>query len=250
MLVGGVIVAVGMAVYGTGLVHFPDLDEVLKDVGSTLGAWTYLLVGVLCFLESGAFVGLLIPGETAIVVGGFVAGQGRDRHHPADRDRVGDGGRSATSSASCSAAGSGATSSSSTARASRSPRSGIEHVERFYDKPRRQGRLPRALGRPRARRLAVRRRLLGHAAAALPALRRARRRRDGDRLLPARLHLLALARQSPGDRQTRPARARHGDRRRGRADRRRRALAARSRTTAPARRVARRAASARPCSAR
>jgi undecaprenyl-diphosphatase len=76
VLVGGVLVAVGAAVYGFGLVHPPDLDELLQDVGSTLGPWTYLLVGVLCFLESGAFVGLLIPGETAIVVGGFVAGQG------------------------------------------------------------------------------------------------------------------------------------------------------------------------------
>jgi membrane protein DedA with SNARE-associated domain/membrane-associated phospholipid phosphatase len=76
MLIGGAIVAIGMAVYGTGLVELPDLDELLRDVGETLGVWTYLLVGVLCFLESGAFVGLLIPGETAIVVGGFVAGQG------------------------------------------------------------------------------------------------------------------------------------------------------------------------------
>ncbi|HKG39371.1 MAG TPA: VTT domain-containing protein [Conexibacter sp.] len=76
LLVGGVLAAVGMAVYGLGLVELPDLDQLLKDVGSTLGAWTYLLVGVLCFLESGAFLGLLVPGETAIVVGGFVAGQG------------------------------------------------------------------------------------------------------------------------------------------------------------------------------
>jgi len=77
MLVGGTIAAAAMAVYGLGLVHLPNLDQLLKDVGSTLGAWTYLLVGVLCFLESGAFVGLLVPGETAIVVGGFVAGQGK-----------------------------------------------------------------------------------------------------------------------------------------------------------------------------
>jgi membrane protein DedA with SNARE-associated domain/membrane-associated phospholipid phosphatase len=77
LLIGGAIAVVGTAVYGLGLVHPPNLDTVLKDVGSTLGVWTYLLVGVLCFLESGAFVGLLIPGETAIVVGGFVAGQGR-----------------------------------------------------------------------------------------------------------------------------------------------------------------------------
>lgn len=76
MLIGGVLVAIGMAVYGTGLVELPDLDQLLQDVGQTLGPWTYLLVGVLCFLESAAFVGLVIPGETAIVVGGFVAGQG------------------------------------------------------------------------------------------------------------------------------------------------------------------------------
>jgi len=77
LLAGGGIAVAGMAVYGLGLVHPPNLDALLKDVGSTLGAWTYVLVGVLCFLESGAFVGLLVPGETAIVVGGFVAGQGK-----------------------------------------------------------------------------------------------------------------------------------------------------------------------------
>jgi membrane protein DedA with SNARE-associated domain/membrane-associated phospholipid phosphatase len=76
MLVGGAIAAAAMLVYGLGLVELPNLDEVLEDVGRALGPWTYLLVGVLCFLESGAFVGLLIPGETAIVVGGVVAAQG------------------------------------------------------------------------------------------------------------------------------------------------------------------------------
>ena len=39
--------------------------------------WTYLLVGALAFLETGAFVGLIAPGETAILLGGFVAGQGK-----------------------------------------------------------------------------------------------------------------------------------------------------------------------------
>jgi undecaprenyl-diphosphatase len=76
MLVGLALVAAGMAVYGTGAVELPNLDELLEDIGRALGQWTYLFVGVLCFLESGAFVGLLVPGETAIVVGGFVAGQG------------------------------------------------------------------------------------------------------------------------------------------------------------------------------
>ncbi len=76
LLVGGALAAIAAAAYGFGLFELPNLDQLLQDVGSTLGAWTYLLVGVLCFLESGAFVGLLIPGETAIVIGGFVAGQG------------------------------------------------------------------------------------------------------------------------------------------------------------------------------
>jgi len=76
MLVGGGLAALAAFAYGLGLFELPNLDTVLKDVGSTLGTWTYLLVGVLCFLESGAFVGLIIPGETAIVIGGFVAGQG------------------------------------------------------------------------------------------------------------------------------------------------------------------------------
>ena len=76
LLVGGALATLAAAAYGFGLFELPNLDTLLKDVGSTLGPWTYLLVGVLCFLESGAFVGLLIPGETAIVVGGFVAGQG------------------------------------------------------------------------------------------------------------------------------------------------------------------------------
>jgi membrane protein DedA with SNARE-associated domain/membrane-associated phospholipid phosphatase len=75
-LVGGGLAAIAALAYGLGLFELPNLDTLLQDVGSTLGPWTYLLVGVLCFLESGAFVGLVIPGETAIVVGGFVAGQG------------------------------------------------------------------------------------------------------------------------------------------------------------------------------
>ena len=36
-----------------------------------------LLVGALAFLETGAFVGLIAPGETAMLLGGVVAGQGK-----------------------------------------------------------------------------------------------------------------------------------------------------------------------------
>jgi membrane-associated protein len=54
----------------------PDIEGFLTDVSDTLGAWTYVLVGGLAFLETGAFVGLIAPGETAIVLGGVVASSG------------------------------------------------------------------------------------------------------------------------------------------------------------------------------
>lgn len=53
-----------------------DLQGVLEDVSNALGAWTYLLVGVFAFAETGAFVGLVVPGETVMLIGGAVAGQG------------------------------------------------------------------------------------------------------------------------------------------------------------------------------
>jgi undecaprenyl-diphosphatase len=53
-----------------------DLQSLLEEVSNTLGAWTYLLVGVFAFAETGAFVGLVVPGETVMLLGGAVAGQG------------------------------------------------------------------------------------------------------------------------------------------------------------------------------
>ena len=53
-----------------------DLEEIIKDLSEGLGAWTYLLVALLAFLETGAFVGLVAPGEFTVLLGGAVAGQG------------------------------------------------------------------------------------------------------------------------------------------------------------------------------
>jgi membrane protein DedA with SNARE-associated domain/membrane-associated phospholipid phosphatase len=53
-----------------------DLQQILNDVSTTLGDWTYPLAGVLAFLETGAFVGLIAPGETFVILAGAVAGQG------------------------------------------------------------------------------------------------------------------------------------------------------------------------------
>lgn len=56
----------------------PDFDaqQVLEDVAAKLGPWTYPIVALLAFLETGAFVGLIAPGETFVVIAGAVAGQG------------------------------------------------------------------------------------------------------------------------------------------------------------------------------
>jgi membrane protein DedA with SNARE-associated domain/membrane-associated phospholipid phosphatase len=72
------LIAIGaFLVVGLGIVHLPNFEKVLEDVGSRLGQWTYLVVGFLAFAETGAFIGFVAPGETAVIVGGLVAGQGQ-----------------------------------------------------------------------------------------------------------------------------------------------------------------------------
>jgi membrane protein DedA with SNARE-associated domain/membrane-associated phospholipid phosphatase len=53
-----------------------NLDQLIEDLSEGLGSWTYLLVGGLAFLETGAFVGLVAPGEFTVMLGGAVASQG------------------------------------------------------------------------------------------------------------------------------------------------------------------------------
>jgi membrane protein DedA with SNARE-associated domain/membrane-associated phospholipid phosphatase len=77
-------IAIGVVVLGViafwvavdRLVPHDDLQGILEDISSALGKWTYLLVGAFAFLETGAFVGLVVPGETIMLLGGAVAGQG------------------------------------------------------------------------------------------------------------------------------------------------------------------------------
>jgi membrane protein DedA with SNARE-associated domain len=68
-------IAVGYYLLSRQLGHV-DLQGLLEDISETLGAWTYLLVGAFAFAETGAFVGLVVPGETVMLLGGAVAGQG------------------------------------------------------------------------------------------------------------------------------------------------------------------------------
>jgi membrane protein DedA with SNARE-associated domain/membrane-associated phospholipid phosphatase len=73
----GVLVALALAIYASGVLgSLPDPKKVIEDVAVALGPWTYALVAVLAFLETGAFVGLVAPGETVVIAGGVVAGQG------------------------------------------------------------------------------------------------------------------------------------------------------------------------------
>src|SRR4051794_5449503 len=69
--------SVGLAVYASGLLsNLPDAKKLIEDLANALGSGTYALVAVMAFLETGAFVGLIAPGEFTVIVGGVIAGQG------------------------------------------------------------------------------------------------------------------------------------------------------------------------------
>jgi undecaprenyl-diphosphatase len=69
--------AAALAVYASGLLsNLPDAKKLIEDLANALGSGTYALVAVMAFLETGAFVGLIAPGEFTVIVGGVIAGQG------------------------------------------------------------------------------------------------------------------------------------------------------------------------------
>ncbi|MGH2919392.1 MAG: DedA family protein [Solirubrobacteraceae bacterium] len=77
LIAAAVIATVALAGTSTGVIPMPDLEGALTDLSDQLGSWTYVLVAALAFLETGAFVGLFAPGETAVVLGGVVAAHGK-----------------------------------------------------------------------------------------------------------------------------------------------------------------------------
>jgi membrane-associated protein len=72
----GSLAAAAALLVAVGVVPLPDVDGPLEDASRTLGAWAYPAVAGFAFLETGAFIGLAVPGETAVVVGGVVAERG------------------------------------------------------------------------------------------------------------------------------------------------------------------------------
>jgi membrane protein DedA with SNARE-associated domain len=81
LLAGVLVIACG--VYASGVLSaLPDPKKLIGDIAHALGAWTYVLVAVMAFLETGAFIGLVAPGETVVIAGGVIAGQGEIRLIP------------------------------------------------------------------------------------------------------------------------------------------------------------------------
>ena len=70
-----VLLFIAYQVFGDALPSI-HLEAALEDISETLGQWTYAAVGALAFLETGAFVGLVFPGETAVILAGAIAGNG------------------------------------------------------------------------------------------------------------------------------------------------------------------------------
>lgn len=69
----GVGLAIAIAI---GVVSVPDLAGAASDATRSLGAWVYLAVALLIFLETTLLVGFVIHGELALLVAGVAAERG------------------------------------------------------------------------------------------------------------------------------------------------------------------------------
>lgn len=71
------VAAVLLGLLFADVIAFPSAQAALEEVGAELGAWTYPVVTTMTFLETGAFVGLVAPGDFTLLLGGAIAGQGQ-----------------------------------------------------------------------------------------------------------------------------------------------------------------------------
>lgn len=70
-------VALGLAVaVAAGAVAVPDAAGALSDAADSLGAWLYLAVAAIVFVETTVLAGFMIHGELALLVGGVAAERG------------------------------------------------------------------------------------------------------------------------------------------------------------------------------
>jgi membrane protein DedA with SNARE-associated domain/membrane-associated phospholipid phosphatase len=72
-----VVAVVALAIFASGVLSgLPSFEKIITDIADALGVWTYALVGAMAFLETGAFIGFIAPGEFTVILGGVIAGQG------------------------------------------------------------------------------------------------------------------------------------------------------------------------------
>lgn len=51
-------------------------EHLVERVGDTVGVWLYVIAGALCFAEAAILVGMVLPGETALLVAGVFCQRG------------------------------------------------------------------------------------------------------------------------------------------------------------------------------
>ncbi|MEO9239040.1 MAG: DedA family protein, partial [Jatrophihabitantaceae bacterium] len=52
------------------------MTEYLKHVGSHVGGWLYLIAALIAFAEAAILIGMVLPGETALLVAGYFCHEG------------------------------------------------------------------------------------------------------------------------------------------------------------------------------
>lgn len=72
----GAAAVVVLVVWRSGVLELPPPGQIARDLGSVLGPYTYFVVGLMALLETAGALGLVAPGELAVIIGGVTAGQG------------------------------------------------------------------------------------------------------------------------------------------------------------------------------
>jgi membrane protein DedA with SNARE-associated domain len=52
------------------------IEQLVETIGDAVGVWLYVIAGALCFAEAAILVGMVLPGETALLVAGVFAQRG------------------------------------------------------------------------------------------------------------------------------------------------------------------------------
>ena len=53
------------------------IENAVNALGDAVDPWGYVILFTLCLLEASAFVGLFVPGETALLIAGVLAQEGK-----------------------------------------------------------------------------------------------------------------------------------------------------------------------------